>query len=306
MEYRFGICDEDYHYVVNLMEYVNSHRALGLSFVAFSSVSAIEEYLEKAFLDGALLGEGTQKDLECIERIKNNNSGLVLIPLVGERCDGGDEIYKYQSAQLLVQSILQKMNVNLTPVPIGEKTFYGVYSPLGRCGKTTLAKALGIRHKGGLYIGLETFGARDNLGEEILYHIIFQNIKIHELIEKIHPDSQGLRQVKGILSYMDIRHLKKESIEWLKGQLLMAGDYGRVIFDIGTAVLADLNILSAMDRIYVPILEDEAAMVKLQAFRELLRCKEYREIGQKIQYLNVPVCNYYSDEMKDFISKGEL
>lgn len=302
MEYRLGICDEDYHYVVNLMEFVNSYRTGGVRLVAFSSVQAMEEYLGNNYLDGALIGQGMSSGSDFLTA----HSGLSIIPLTGERCLGLGEVYKYQSALLIIQAVLERLNVSISPEPVIGKTFYAVYSPLGRCGKTTLAKGLGVNYKGSLYVGFEEFGSRESLGEEILYHIIFENPKLHELLRKVIPNQYGLREIKGILSYMDIRQLSRENLKWLKEQLLIGEDYDRVIFDIGGAVLSDLNILDVMDRIYVPVLEEEESRLKLQAFRELLRCVEYREISKKLQYINVPTCHYASEMMAEFISKGEL
>lgn len=302
MEYRLGICDEDYHYIVNLMEYTNTKRLGGVSLVAFSSLSAVSEYLSKNYLDGVVLGVG----LNVSEDTLMDKEGLLLIPLSEDRDCKAEEIYKYQSADLIIKSLLERLNVSVSLEPISGKCFCGVYSPVGRCGKTILAKGLGAYHGGSIYISLEEYGCRDSFGEEILYNIIFENPRIHSMLEQLKPNEFGLKEVKGILSYMDIRQLDKSHIGWLKEQLLMGGDYERVIFDIGVGSLSNLNILDEMDRIYVPVLEDEEALTKLQAFKELLRQREYAGIGRKIQYVTVPYCHYASDMMKDFISKGEL
>ena len=302
MEYRIGICDEDYHYMINLMDYINSHKIGGVSLVAFSSYQAIEEYLDKNYLDGILISWG----VEYIKRLQEAYAGLVVIPLsCGDNPDSG-AIGKFQSGEAIAYSILERLDVSLKPTPVTGKNFYAVYSPLGRCGKTALAKGLGISRRNSLYISLEEFGRRDSLGEEILYHIVFENKSIMELLDKIKPNQYGLREIKGILSYQDIRQLSKGNLEWLKVQLLIGGDYDMVIFDIGSAVLSELNALEVMDRIYVPILEDEISSEKLQAFKELLRREEYGGIAKRIMYVNVPECHYSSEAMQEFISKGEL
>ncbi|MBQ9935676.1 MAG: hypothetical protein IJO70_07510 [Lachnospiraceae bacterium] len=301
MEYRVGVCDEDYHYVVNLMEYVNSDKVSSLTLVAFSTLAAVQEYLENNYLDGVLLGRGFQNGQELMDE----HSGLMIMFLMDEK-DTPDGIYKFQSAREITGQIMKRLNVSEMPEPVQGNVFCGIYSPLGRCGKTSLAKGLAAFCLNSLYISLEDYGGRDSLGEEILYHILFENPKLHSLIDRIKPNAFGLREVKGILSYMDIRHLTKENMYWLKEQLLVGGNYGSVIFDIGTSVLSDINILHAMDRIYVPVIDDEASNVKLQAFREVLRCEEYRELSGKIQYVNVPICHYTSEAMCEFIGKGVL
>ncbi len=301
MEYKVGLCDEDYHYIVNLMEYVNSAKIGGLSLVAFSSSNAVEEYLKKGYLDGVIIGEKEALD----EEFSHSYPGVVIMPLANER-GIPYSVYKYQSAREIIRQVLDNLNVSDKPALVEGRMFCGIYSPIGRSGKTTLAKGLGLYHSGSLCVSLEEFGIRDSVGEEILYHVIFQNIGIHKLLEKIVPDEYGLLEIRGILSYMDIRQLTKENMYWLKGQLLNGENYERVVFDIGAAVLSDLDILDTMDRIYVPVVDDEAANIKLQAFRELLRSKEYSGLSSKIQYVNVPICHYSSEMMRDYIGKGEL
>lgn len=302
MEYKLGICDQDYHYVVNLMEYVNSRRIGGVSLVAFSSLEAVTEYLGNNYLDGVLVGQDVNTD-GGLDKIQ---SELIIIPLTTNRNLLEDGIFKYQNVSLIVQAMLERLNVSLSPEPVSDRSFFAIYSPLGRCGKTTLAKGLGIKLKNSLYIGLEEFGSRESLGEEILYHIIIQSVKVHELIDRVRPNQFGLREVKGILSYMDIRQLSRSNMIWLKEQLLLGGEYENVIFDIGGAVLSDLDLLDVMDRIYVPVLPEKESQDKLQAFRELLRCEGYKNLGKKLQYVNVPICHYASEIMSEFISKGEL
>ncbi len=300
MEYRFGICHEDYHYVVNLMEYVNSTREAGVVLVAFSSTEAVVDYLKSNYLDGLLIGW----EIKPSEELLRDYGGLTIMVLSEDKGNASGGIYKYQSGDKLVAAMLGRLNVNLNPVPVVGKQFCAVYSPEGRCGKTSLAKGLGTYHQGALYFGFEEFGVREKMGEEILYLIKFKSNRVHQLIEQLPFNEYGFKEVKGILSYMDIRQLDMENLVWLKEQLLMGGDYDRVIFDIGAGALSDLNILKVMDRIYVPTLAGDS--VKLQAFRELLRCKDYMDIGSKLKFVSVPICHYTSEEMRHFVSKGEL
>ncbi len=301
MEYKVGLCDPDYHYIVNLMEYVNSEKLGGLSLVAFSSGDAIEEYLKKGYLDGLIVG-----DIDCLDvNFPEKHSGVVIMQLASEP-GIPSTVYKYQNARNIIHQVLDNLNVSDTPALVSGRMFCGIYSPVGRCGKTTLAKGLGLYYPGSLYVALEEFGTRDTVGEEILYHMIFQNIGIHKLMDNIIPNEYGLLEIKGILSYMDIRQLSRKNMNWFKEQLMSGTSFERVIFDIGAAVLSDLDILDSMDRIYIPVIDDETANIKLQAFRELLRREQYSGISRKIQYVNVPMCHYSSEMMRNYISKGEL
>lgn len=300
MRYRIGICDGDYHYVVNLMEYVNSHQSLGVSLVAFSSVEAVSEYMGRNYLDGIILGDGLVWP-EAVE-------GVTLMTLTDRRTREDNSIYKYQSAEDVAENIKRYLKVWIPEEMevAGGCCFCGVYSPLGRCGKTQLAKGICLCNPGSLYVAMEEYGRRSAQGEEILYNLIFQNDNILRLIGSLKNNQYGFQELTGILSYQDIRLLKKENISWLKEQLLVGGDYSRVVFDVGAGALWSLDILGVMDRIYVPVLEDETSGIKLQAFREVLRGEAYGGISEKLVYLSVPNCGFNSELMKDFVGKGEL
>ena len=300
MKYRFGVCHEDYHYVVNLMEYVNSSRESQIAFVAFSSMSAVQDYLKSNYLDGLLIGEEIKLSEEQLEEYDR----LAIMALLEEQQMDQAGIYKYQSGDGIVRDILGRLNVNVNPFPVKGKQLCAVYSPEGRCGKTSLAKGLGVKYPGSLCFSFEEFGVRESMGEEILYLIKVKSNKLYQLIEKLPFNDHGFKEIKGILSYMDIRQLDIDNMTWLKEQLLIGGGYERVIFDIGAGALSDLNVLKVMDRIYVPVLEGDS--VKLQAFRELLRSKEYIDVGSKVKYVSVPICHYASKVMMDFIEKEEL
>lgn len=300
MRYRIGICDGDYHYVVNLMEFVNSRKDTGVNMVAFSSVEAIREYLDRNYLDGIMLGESLIWGQEI--------EGVSVMRLTERRVLREGCVYKYQSGEAIAEDILRCLKV-LTVSEEGAckgGAFLAVYSPLGRCGKTQLAKGICCNNQRSLYISMEEYGRRNALGEEILYNLVFQNDNLLQLIGRLKNNQYGFQEITGILSYQDIRLLKKENISWLKQQLFMIGDYGRVVFDIGAAALWSLDILGVMDRIYVPVLEDEASGIKLQAFREVLKGDDYGGISEKLVYLSVPNCGFSSEIMKDFVCKGEL
>lgn len=300
MRYRIGICDGDYHYVVNLMEYINSHHGIGVSLVAFSSVEAIREYIGRNYLDGVILGSGLVWP-EAVE-------GVTFMTLTDRRTREDNSIYKYQSAETVAEDIKRYLKVWIPEEREADRHggFCAVYSPLGRCGKTQLAKGICLCNPGSLYVAMEEYGRRNAQGEEVLYNLIFQNDNILKLIGSLKNNQYGFQEITGILSYQDIRMLKKENISWLKEQLLVGGDYGRVVFDIGAGALWSLDILGVMDRVYVPVLEDESSGIKLQAFREMLRGEAYGGVSEKLVYLNVPNCGFNSDIMKDFIVKGEL
>ncbi len=281
MEYKIGICDEDCHYMLNLMEFINSRNSIPIKMIAFSSVQAIEEYLAKGYLDGLLIG-GT------VDLSKQLEDGIIHI--VEDRdlakSVSNDEawfrcIFKYQSADKIAEEIISVIGNGVTSVDKEEAVFVGVYSPVGRCGKTKLAKAISRYYENCLYVGFEDFGFRHESGEGFLYCLVEENTQIVELL-------QGKQEITGISSYMDIREVRKENLSWLKTLLGRELSYNRIVFDMGVGALWDIDILSVMDIVYVPVLEDEASKEKLEAFKKLVSQSKYRLVENKLIYVEVP------------------
>ena len=147
-----------------------------------------------------------------------------------------------------------------------------VFSPLGRCGKTALARALAVSSgdRGGLYIGMEEY-ADCTVHSELLYQIRQRTPEIYEAVvrEQTIEDGAAVLRVSGMFS--ELRDVQEEDLKWLHEQLLQPGRYQRLIYDIGGAALSDLSILRVFERIYMPVLPDDISVRKVGRFRELLR-----------------------------------
>ncbi len=296
MEYKVGIWDEDYHYMLNLMEYINSRSSIPLRLVAFSSEQALGEYLGKEYLDGLLLGASMDLERTVGTRVMYmvDNSNLEDFDkgkTLADKC-----IFKYQSVDVIAKEIMNTIGSNISKTGEAGAVFIGVYSPLGRSGKTSLARAMCHYYGDCLYVGLEDFCVRDDLGEKFLYCLLEENSQIIEVIN-------GAKCINGILSYMDIRELTASNLKWFKNLIGTELMYGRVVFDVGVGALWDIEILSAMDVVYVPVLGDEVSGEKLVAFKELLHQTKYKGLEEGFIYVNVPNVPWENISVEEIINR---
>ena len=176
--FRVGICSSDPDYSVGLMDYINADTALGINAVMFSSMQAAGEYLEIEDMDLILTEDiskcsDSQDHLEfCGVRVAELSDNQLVD---SRRCVSGEEayIYKYQPVSVICKLIKKELLVG-TSNSRRVAECIAVYSPLGRCGKTRLAKTLAgyDEVRGGLYIGMEDFSEHMNSMQSNILQIL--------------------------------------------------------------------------------------------------------------------------------------
>lgn len=292
MDYKIGICDSDSHYSLSLMDYINMHANIPLKCAAFSSCRAIEEYMRRDSLDMVLVDEHMEYDVK-LPRMKMTECRAA----VGEK----NVIYKYQSIDDIVELLLDFL-AERNHTAIQELRIYGVYSPLGRCGKTRLALGICCRHADSLYIGLEDYPqtGRDTereimeQSERFLYFLLSQNESILALLQAHPCVEQGFRMIYGSLLFSDGRQIGKKHMDWLCDLLRKHSDFRRVVFDIGTGTLSEMSLLDCFDCVFVPVLEDAVSRDKLRLFKKLVSEGNGAVAPHKLTDIRVPDGTYDS------------
>lgn len=274
--YKVGISDRDLDYSTALMDYVNNSKELGISMIAFSGVKAVMDYLSVQALDVILMDDLSQ----CMKSEEGYFiSGVRVLPLTEIRLLGNNEdysagyIYKYQSVDQISKCIRDFLRVDSSG-STDIVTFTGVYSPLGRSGKTTLAKALaGSGEMGrGLYVSMENYSDRpDALGGDLLYMLKAGQKNLGEIIAGQIGLENGIHTLYLSATYMDSNDVSFEEFEMLKADLIRDRKYMNIVFDIGSAAIRDMRILTLYDRLYMPVLFDPVSERKIELFKQLLK-----------------------------------
>lgn len=294
---KVGICHYDFYYAVSLMEYFNSHEEVRINAVVFSGIPSVKEYLDSNVLH-VLLVDSHSELLTETELIKEKHISVLAL---SEEKNASDEtgrvIFKYQPAREIGKQIKLSLPGKIK-LQKGETIFLGVYSPLGRSGKTTLAEGLCNFKPNALYVGFEEFSGWRSTDNDnkingnssytascFLYYLADKNPDILKLLCTI--KDKGEKGIIGIKSYMDIRQINQEHMGWFKTILKGQGIYDMVVFDFGTGALSDFSILCHMDRILVPILEDRISMCKIKNFEALMKEHGMDVAEKKVRYVHV-------------------
>lgn len=308
--YQIAVWDDEYDYAHSLTTYINSIKEYPCRAIAFCEFQElIEEYQQGTMFDLLLLGEGKQEVIK-------QSCQLDTIPHVWLHDDIRKEevgyFYKYQSAQNLLQSILEQLGhmdqkESSREIRIDHNQsmiVYGVYSPIGRSGKTNFSKGICTYSKGNsLYIGMEEYGAyidREGIGQEFLYYVKAHSDEIHTFFDRIIENKTDFVTIPSPQCYLDFQQITIDDIVWLLEELTKYRYFQTVVFDIGTGSLYDFQVLSLFHKVWVPILEEQASREKEERFSIFIK-QNLQTLYQKIHFVSVPNVPYDSLKMEQFV-----
>lgn len=280
MKKMIGIACREDGYGSRLMEYINGQ-------------GEVEAFVctEEAYLKDALDKKRPSvlfREQGFAEEVQYQGEEVYLRP---ER--GGEEgIYQYQPADQLYQIMMRYVMA----VQSGKERcdtsgirICGVYSPLGRCGKTSFSLAYARKHSF-FYLSMEEYGLegdfKHNMGE-VAYYIQNRKEGIGHLLFHMGEQRQGIRMIGSAPFFQDMKLVDMEDYRWFFDCLRKEKEFPSVIFDIGTGCLPDFSFLELFDQVYVPVLEGRTEEGKLRKFWDLL-LEVYGAIDDRFRIIHVP------------------
>lgn len=280
---KIGVLDSEKEYVTKLSAYLQRYGGMRWEVVAFTSEDTLVSYLKKRKLD-VLMGTNRQQLMGV------GMEASVAKVFLSQNPKGKNEqepklyvTYRFQSAKKIgrcVEGVVrQEQFVTSMGVPM-----VAMYSPIGRCGKTSLLLDLvssGIYGKW-IYVGMEdysSFETADCLGTDAFWYYLKERNSDRLL--------KHLQEVNGIVgsgtSYFDLRKIDKKDMGWFK-ETLKDKDYKGVVFDLGSGVLESIELLREFDYWLVPFLEEEIAKRKIENLKRYVDCSGMEDC-QKNMYL---------------------
>lgn len=236
------VYDEDPLYAGRLAEYVNQKETFPFQAMAFSDLEKLKAYGRDHEIAILLVGERVR------EEAKEIKAGLKMLLCDGEFVSQEEaSVYKFQSGDCILQEVMA-CYCTVPPEPglalMGKRALImGIYSPIGRCGKTsfslTLAHMLG-KSQGVLFISLEEYSGFSKLVcggyEQDLSDVFylyrqgdFNWLKLKSLIlshgnvDYIPPAAYG----------EDLDQAQPEEIAGLLKQIGTESGYERIVVDMG-------------------------------------------------------------------------
>ena len=274
-----AVCDSEAGYAGNFAEYLNARKKLPFRAEAFTDSEKLCQYAGKNCPKFLLIAE---EDL-C-SQIENLHIPNMII-LSSEKESGTDTmkyIYKYQSAESLIREVMSYCGESFyqeTAVEYKKRLqLTGIYSPLGRCGKTLFALTAGQiwgEDKETLYINMEDFSgwiqsfyqeSSDNLSD--FFYRFRQSQNPPSLTPLIHSWG-NLDYLAPLSSPEDLRSISFEEWSSLFDHLEKETKYQLLILDMGNTVDQLFSVLEICAKIYMPVLDDWFSQCKVYQFREM-------------------------------------
>lgn len=304
---RIGVIDHETEYVTSLITFLQKYSKGKWDLCGFTNEQALVDFTDKKSLD---LLVGT--DRKILHRA-GMEKDLIRLWLGSGPCDLEEieskvyMVYRFQSANEIGKRIERVIQGEKKDVE-DNMAWVAIYSPVGRCGKTTLA--LDVVKDGmfgnWLYLGMEDYssfedtgnGKRSFIAEQVLYY--WKERKGDKLLQLI-GQAEGILPTGGFPT--DRKQIDQEDMQWLK-EVLIPSRYRGIICDIGSGILQDLQMLEVFDAVIVPYVTEERALVKKSHFEKLMEQRELTHILERVWFVNMGVQKEIRD-MKNKMFGGE-
>lgn len=293
--------DKEKDYARNFMEYVSEKKGIPFKIKVFSDMEQLQSYVrdkppELLIVSEDVVDEG-MKELEVTDVVVLSEGGMV-------REDSKYlVIYKYQSMENILGEIVDycaSKKYNRESGAPGLKThIIGVYSPIGRSGKTSFAMTLGqIMQSDGpvLYINMEEFSgfsgvfARDYKSDlsDLMYYYRQSpesvGIKLKAVVKNFH----GIDYVPPMTYSGDIRNVKSTYWVQMIKDIAATGMYETIILDLSNMLSDVFDMLEICNYVYMPLDDDRFSMCKINEYEEFMLKTEREEIINKTVKIKLP------------------
>lgn len=317
---KLVLADFDQRYLYDLSDYL-MEKAPQLELIAFTREDKLIQYLEQPY--GA--------DIVAVDERMASSRLAALVPDVTKvilsetmtPVEGYVLVKKYQKSEALLNEIMLRYaeHTGVLDVIQGDShtKMAAFYSPAGGTGKTTIALSAALAGvKAGLkvlYLNLEEVDSFQDEWEPAPGSLsdVFLALKTKGMNPEItladsvkRHEEGGFYYISGVDSISEYEELDKKDAGTLLTSIRNLKDYDLVIIDLSSSLsVMTRQVLETADKIFVPIVQEEASVSKLKRF---LREKEIHETYHSVAEKMVLVVNRCrSKEMsQEFLASGLL
>ena len=298
MKRILAVYDTDIDYGDRLTAYLNTRTSHPFQMVAFTSRQALMDYLNKRHVDVLLISQNVMS-----EEISQKDVGQIMLLTEGDvlkELSQYPAIYKYQSSDGLIRDVVKAYGEQAESerLPAGKRAKrIAVYSPLGRCMKTSLALVAGIllaKEGAALFCSLEAFSGVDMLlggkspGDlSDVFYYCRQGMLANKALSLV-QSYREMDYISPIRCPQDLRQFSAEELNRALEILEQSRPYQYSILDVGSQITDIPGVLEHCEKIYMPVKEDAVSLEKLKNYEQYMRETGQEEILLKTQRLKLP------------------
>lgn len=219
-------------------------------------------------------------------------------------------IYKYQPVEGIMKEFLEICNFTkeMGRVAVkGNAKFIGFYSPVGRCGKTSLALVMGqvlAQKKRVIYVNLEEWpgferiiGIYEGLDvSDLIYYIKQGRTGLGMYLDGMVVTLNELKILPPVKKAPDIQEVEAAEVNILFEEILSSGEYDVILVDFGNQIKSIFQVMEQFETVYMPVLRDQASIAKQEQFLDFLKTSEYAELERKIKPCRLKVLENFEGE----------
>ena len=300
MNHVLAVCDSETEYAYQLVDYLSHKKGFPFRVQLFTCEKTLKDYSVNHPISIALISE---KDYS--EEIRSFPIEHILI--LGEDLQNKYEdrkvLYKYQSSGRMIKELLDwaagEGILGRTGSNNKELKLIGIYSPIGKCLKTSFAFVLGQllskKHKV-LYLNMESYSGLGKLLQkefktdmsELIYYLQNSREKFIYRMGSMTEHTGELDILPPFDSFLDFISVTGE--EWIQlfQEIEKGSDYEYLILDLSDAVQGLFDILRLCDVVYTLSREDGFSMAKIAQYEEVLKKSNYEDIWKKTKHCTIP------------------
>ena len=300
MNHVLAVCDSETEYAYQLVDYLSNKKGFPFQVQLFTSEKTLTKYAKDHAVSVALISEGEYSgkiEEGFIEHI------LLLREDKDTKSVGLKSFYKYQSAEQLIKDLLDWIAregiLGRTIIDGKDLKLIGVYSPVGKCLKTSFSFVLGQilskKHKV-LYLNMESYSGLGKLLQkdfptdmsELIYYLQNSREKFIYRMSSMTTRAGELDVLPPFDSFLDFISVSQEEWITLFREIEKSSDYEYLILDLSDAVQGLFDILRLCDVVYTLSREDGFAMAKIAQYEEVLKKCNYEDIWKKTRHCTIP------------------
>ncbi|WP_442855560.1 hypothetical protein [Clostridium sp. Marseille-P2415] len=315
-----AVYDVDPLYAERFAEFVNHREQISFSVMAFTTLERLKAYAADHGIELLLINSSvSQEEIGKIgaSRVVTLADGEV-VPLEEQY----PSVYKYQAADNIMREVMacycsDPEDSGFTMVSKVSR-ITGIYSPVNRCLKTSLALTMGqllARDLKVLYLNLEDCSGFGRLiGEEyrgglseLLYYYSQDGFSWVRLGSMVYTWGD-LDYVPPVRYPEDLCQVTAQAMADLVSCIARESAYEVLILDLGQFGKKATEVLEICDVVYMPVKDDCVSAAKVEEFEEYLVSSGHEPLKNRIQKLKLPYhCSFgRRDNYLEQLLWGEL
>lgn len=296
-EQILAVYDRDASWLERLSSYWRRRKKLAFTLCCFTDEGELDQFLAVQKADILLIGEDTWTE----ERAAR--AGLTFrLSRERDSCTDGNTLYRYRSAADLLGQILaayEELRIRREPSADSSSEVFGIYSPVRRCYKTTLALTMALllaRRDSTLFLSFEDCAGYRLPGipetarglSDILYYRRVDPGGEQAMPASAVSSSEGLAVLPPVSCPGDIRTADPEEAADLVRDFVRRMSFRYLVVDAGDALADPVPLLSLCRRIYMPVREDGISEQRLRLTEETFRRRGGEALAGRIRRLSLP------------------